>query len=286
MNAPDKSTSIRIVTDSTCDLSKDIVKKYDISVIPCYINIGENSYRDGIDISHREFYEKMSGYTQSVKTSAPGVGLFTEVYQNLAREGASQVISMHIHSGLSNLANAARIAANIVKPLEVTVVEMGQLALGLGHIVIKAARAAAQGLSVDKILSSIKNWEENTFIYAALNTIEYLRNSGRVPGLVMMIANLLRIKPIIQLHKGMIQLVGQVRTSAQSLDRLLELMKKLETLEQIDILHTNAEDKAIQFKNIIQRDFHQDMNIRISEATPVLGIHVGPGAVGLACVKK
>ncbi len=278
--------TIRIVTDSTCDLAPDVAEKYGISIVPNYINFGENSYRDGIDISRKEFYEKLAGNTEPVTTSSPGVGLFMQVYQDLANKGATQIISMHIHSGLSSLANAAQVAAETVNPLKVTVVEMGQLALGLGHIVIKAARSAAQGLSVEKILESIHRWEEKTFVYAALNTVDYLRSSGRVPGVVVMIANLLRIKPIIQLHKGEIRLVGQVLTSSQSFERLIELMNKLEPLEKIDVLHTNAEDKAIQLQSMIHHGIHPDMEIGISEATPVLGVHIGPGGVGLACLQK
>ena len=277
--------TIRIVTDSTCDLPLEIIKQYNISVVPCYINIGEDSFRDQVDITRREFYIKMPTLKQPLKTSAPGTGLFTEVYEQLVKDGATQIISMHIHHGLSNLANAARLAAKSINPIKVTVVEAGQLALGLGFMVIKAAQAALNNISLDKILALIKTWEERTFVYAALDTVDYLRDSGRVPGVVLKISNLLRIKPIIQLHNGEVRLIGQARTPAQSKSHLVRLMHNLGPLERIAVLHTNAEEKAFQLAAEIKKELNDSMDIWVSEATPVLGVHVGPGGIGLACVK-
>lgn len=277
--------TVRIVTDSTCDLPQEIIDQYKISVVPCYVNIGEKSYRDGIDISRRDFYSSMAPNAQRLKTSAPGPDMFLEVYEKLAREGVSHVISMHIHHGLSNLANSAQIAAQTIHSLEVKVVEMGQLALGLGFMVLKAAYGALEGFSTEKILDLIKDWEERTFVYAALDTVDYLRESGRVPGIVVKIAGLLHIKPIIQLHNGEIRLIGQVRTPTQAKIRLIELMRKLQPIEQVAILHTNAEIKADQLMAELKNELQANLEIWISEVTPVLGVHVGPGGVGLACVR-
>ena len=277
--------TIRIVTDSTCDLPLEIIKQYNISVVPCYINTGQDSFRDQVDITRHEFYKNMPTFKRPLKTSAPGTGLFTEVYEQLAEEGATQIISMHIHHGLSNLANAARLAAKSINPIKVTVVEAGQLALGLGFMAIKAAQAALDNLSLEKILALIKEWEERTFVYAALDTVDYLRDSGRVPGVVLKISNLFRIKPIIQLHKGEVRLIGQARTPMQSKSHLIKLMHGLGPLERIAVLHTNAEEKALQLAAEIKKDLSDSLDIWISEATPVLGVHVGPGGIGLACVK-
>jgi DegV family protein with EDD domain len=277
--------TIRIVTDSTCDLPKEIIDQYNISVVPCYINSGAESFRDQIDITRHDFYSNMANLKRPLKTSAPGTGLFTKVYEQLAADGASQIISMHIHHGLSNLANAARLAAQSVNSIKVTVVEAGQLALGLGFMAMKAAQAALDNISLEKILAMIKEWEERIFVYAALDTVDYLRESGRVPNVVLKISNLLRIKPIIQLHKGEVRLIGQARTPSQSKSHLLKLMHGLEPLESIAVLHTNAEEKARQLIAEINNELNHPVDIWISEATPVLGVHVGPGGIGLACVK-
>jgi len=277
--------TIHIVTDSTCDIPPEIAAQYDISIVPCYINIGDISYRDGIDISRRDFYSHLPYYRDHPKTSAPGAGLFADFYKKLAAEGVSQIISMHIHNGLSNLANAASIAAETIDSIKVTVVEIGQLALGLGFMVLTAARAALENKSLEQVLAIIKEYDTRTYIYAALDTTDYLKASGRVPGLVVGIANLLKIKPLLSLHEGNLRLAGQVRTSSKGVERLLEMMNKLGPLERIAVLHTNAVERANQLVERVKTGLHENIDIWVSEVTPVLGVHVGPGAVGLVCVK-
>ena len=200
--------TIRIVTDRTCDLTPEIAEQYGIGIVPCYINVGEKSYLDGVDILRKDFYAQLPYFKPHPKTSAPGIGMYSAVYQRLANEGVDQIISLHIHSGLSNLSNAARLAAEAADKIKVTVVEAGQLTIGLGFLAIAAAQAARKGRSADEILKIIKEQDERTFVLFALDTLEYLRLSGRAPGLVVSIANLLRIKPIIQLHRGELRPVG------------------------------------------------------------------------------
>ena len=277
--------TIRIVTDSTCDLTQRQLKQYAITVVPCYINVDGKSYLDGKEISRTDFYQHLPSYEQFPKTSAPGVGLFRREYERLADEGATHIISMHIHSGLSNLANAARMAAQAVKPLKVTIVETGQLAMGMGFMVLKAAQAAVDGFNIGKIHNLIKEQEARTFVFAALETVDYLKRSGRVPVVAATIADLLRIKPIVQLHKGVVRLAGQVRTSSQGAAWLIHTLEKIGPIERLAVLHTNARDRAEGLAEEIKNRIGDEMEILISEATPVLGVHVGPGGIGLACVK-
>ncbi len=278
--------TIRIVTDSTCDLSLRQLEHYEINVIPCYINIGKKSYLDGEDISRREFYENLPCYEEYPRTSAPGIGIFLKEFKRMEREGATHIISMHIHNGLSNLANVARMAAEAVNPLKVTVIETGQLAMGLGFMVLQAARAALDGMSVERIKALIEDQEKRTFIFAALESVDYLRRSGRVPAVITAIANLLRIKPIVQLHKGVVRLVGRVRTISQGNSWLLKSLEKLGPLDNLAILHANSEERAQKLLKEITNRIGDSMDISVSEVTPVLGVHVGPGGVGLACVKS
>lgn len=276
--------TIRIASDRTCDLTPEVAEKYGIGIVPCYINVGEKSYLDGVDLSRKDFYAKLPYFVPHPKTSAPGVGMYSAVYQRLAGEGANQIISIHIHSGLSNLSNTARLAAEAADKIRVTVVEAGQLTLGLGFLAIAAAEAARKGRSVDEILKIIKEREGRTFVLFAFDTLEYLRASGRAPGLVVSIANLLRIKPIIQLHQGELRLIGQERTTTKTIDHLVNKVKKLGKMERLAILHTNAIEKAEMMAEKLRAQVSQKLDIWISEVTPVLGVHIGPGAVGVACV--
>lgn len=282
---PTDNMTIRIVTDSTSDLPAGMAKQYGIEVVPCFINFGDESYRDGVDISRGQFYQRLGETAALPKTSAPGAGAFQKAYEKLACGGAKHILSMHIHSGLSNLADAARLAAQAVKSTKVTVIEMGQVAAGLGFQVVNAARLALMGVDPETILSNIREWETRTFVFAALDTVDYLRASGRVPALAAKLADLLRIKPIIQLHQGKIRLVGRVRTSAQAVARLLECAADLQPLEQVAVLHTHAWERAKSLQAALKERIAHGMNVSVSEATPVLGVHVGPGGVGLACLR-
>lgn len=276
--------TIRIASDRTCDLPQAVVDQYGIGIVPCYINVGNASYLDGVDLSREDFYEQLPNYFPHPRTAAPGVGMYSEIYQRLADEGADQIISMHIHSGLSNLSNTARLAAEAAQKFKVTVVEAGQLTLGLGFLAIAAAEAARKGRCLDEILKLLKEQEKRTFVYAAFNTLDYLRASGRAPDIVVRIADLLQIKPIIQLHRGDLRLIGQERTLARSMDHLVEKAGKFGRIEKLAVLHCNAVDKARILADKLKSRISNELDIWITEITPVLGVHIGPGAVGLAFV--
>lgn len=276
----------RIVTDSTCDLPDEIIERLGIRVIPNYINIGETSYLDGLEMSHQDFYQGLGQFPSHPKTSAPGSGVFETAYRQLVEEGVGQIISIHIHTGLSNLSNVARIAARSITDARVTVVEVGQVAMGLGFIVLAAAEAALNGSSAGEIINSIKDQDRRTTIYAALDTLDYLRESGRAPALLVGIANLLKIKPIIQLHQGTLRMVARVRTSSRCIDWLVANVRKTGSLDKLAVLHTNALDRAEKLREQLQSLLPSLEEITITEATPILGVHVGPRAVGLVCVKS
>ncbi|HEY60657.1 MAG TPA: DegV family protein [Anaerolineae bacterium] len=276
--------NIRIVTDSTCDLPKDIIRKLGISIVPDYINVGEQSFLDEVEITREEFYKRLPKFSTYPKTSAPGVGIFENVYHKLALEGATHIVSVHITNKLSNLANVARLAGEIAKNIKVIVMEIGSLSMGLGFLVVAAARAALEGCSVEKILEVLKEQDSRTHVYAAIDTLEFLKRSGRVPGLVAGIADLLHIRPILHLHKGIIK-IEKVRTAKKAIERIITHIKKLGPLEELGVIHTNAEQKAQQFTRFLQKTLFLDYDPWIVEATPIIGVHTGPGAIGLACIK-
>jgi DegV family protein with EDD domain len=276
--------TIRIVSDGTCDLSAEVSDQYGIGIVPCYINIGEESYLDGVDFSRKDFYSRLPNIKPQPKTSAPGVGIYSQIYQRMINEGADQILSMHIHSGLSNLSNAARLAAQTVEKIKISVVEAGQLTLGLGFMAIAAAEAARKGKSLAEITQLIKEKEKQTFVLFAVDTPTYLRASGRAPALVLKIATLLQIKPIIQLHQGELALIGQERTTTKTIEYLAASAKKFGKLERLAVLHTNAIEKAEMLAGKLREQVSQKMDIWISEVTPLIGVHIGPGAVGLVCV--
>ena len=164
--------TIKIVTDSTCDLPLEVVRKYDITVIPLYINFTDHSYQDGVDITRKEFYEKLPGYEHPPTTSVPSIETFLNTYKKLIEKGASAIISIHISPILSGVFNVASLAANTAGNAIVKTFDAGQLSLGTGLVVEAAAKLAQAGKSVEEILDKIKDIADRTYTFAALDTLK------------------------------------------------------------------------------------------------------------------
>jgi len=275
--------TIKIVTDSTCDLPESVVIENGITVVPCYINMNGQSYLDGVELSRREFYERLPGLSAVPTTSAPGLGTFIQVYKQLLAEGASGIISIHISASLSNVFNVASLAAQQISELPVIGFNAGQLTLGTGVLVLAAAEAATSGSSMEEIIALLKEMTLRTHSFAALDTLEYLRRSGRVSGLQNRLGTLLQIKPILKMHAGNIAFERR-RTNEKSIQRLINLVSDLGPLEQLSLVHTHAPQKVERLRQQAQHLFPPDKAPLCVEVTPAIGAHTGPGAVGFVCV--
>ena len=186
--------TVRIVTDSTCDLPAEVVAQYGIYVVPLYINIGSKDYLDGVDISREEFYRKLPTYPVQPTTAVPSPQKFHAVYEALADEGASEVLSIHISTALSAVVNVAQLAAKETTSTTVTVFDSRQLSLGMGFQAETAAKLAQAGCSVAEILVSLNDQIKRTHVAAALDTLQFLRRSGRMNSVISTIGELLQIK--------------------------------------------------------------------------------------------
>jgi DegV family protein with EDD domain len=274
--------SIRIVTDSTCDLPEAIVAEYGIAVTPLYVNVGSQSYLDGVDLSREEFYERLPDYDPPPTTAAPGPERFRRIYEGLAADGATEILSIHISISLSAVVDSARLGAQETRAVPVTVFDSGQLSLGTGFLVVAAAKAAAEGRFMAEIVAFLKSLALRTHVFAALDTLEYLRRSGRMNGMVAGLGNLLQIKPLLKMHDGK-PTVERVRTSSGAIKRLINLLSDLAPLEQVAILHSYAPDKGERLRQLVQHLLPAG-EVPSVNITPVIGSHIGPGAVGFACI--
>lgn len=273
---------IGIVTDSTCDLPDAVVQELEVEVVPLYINYGSHGFLDGVEISRREFYEKLPGADPLPTTGTPGTKAFLKAYEKLARSGASEILSIHISSSLSATVDVARVAANQTLSIPVTVLDSGQLSLGTGFMVEAAARAAQDGASMEEIQAMLVKMGQRIHVFAALDTLEFLRRSGRMNGVVAGIGSLLQIKPLLKMHQGA-PTSERVRTSDKAMERLIELLKELHPLERVALVHTHAADKARELMERV-RELLPEGEIPSVDITPVIGTHIGPGAVGFACI--
>lgn len=278
------SMSIRIVTDSACDLPESVVADYGIAVVPFHINIGHQSYLDGMELSRQEFYERLPEYDPLPTTAAPGPEMFRQVYERLAIEGATEILSIHISAKLSGVLNPASLGAQATDVVPVTVFDSRQLSLGEGFLVLTAAKAAAANCSMAEILALLEEKIPRTHVVAALDTLEFLRRSGRMSWALSRLGNLLRIKPLLKMHNGE-PAVENVRTHRRATERMIQILTAIVPLEELALVHTHAPDKAEALWKQIQQLFPRDKAPLCVEVNPVIGAHIGPGAVGFACIK-
>ncbi len=273
---------IHIVTDSTCDLPPARIGRLPITVVPLYINVGDQGYRDGVDMSREAFYRRLPDFRPHPTTAAPGPETFRQVYDAQAAAGATAILSVHIAESLSATVNVARAAAAETSSVPVTVVDSGQLSMGLGFLVETAATAAAQGNSAGEIVSTVEELASRTHVFAAIDTLAYLRRSGRMNGVVAGLGSLLQVKPLLKMHLGEAT-SERVRTTKSAYRRLLALLEAVGTVESAALLHTHAPVRAERLREQASH-LLPDGELPSVEITPVLGAHLGPNAVGFACV--
>jgi DegV family protein with EDD domain len=276
--------SIRIATDSTCDLPASIVEKHGITVIPLYINQGENSYLDGMDISREEFYRRLPAFRPAPTTATPNPDTFTQAWNKLADAGAKAILSIHISEKLSATINAARVAAEQFTRIPVTVLDSSQLSLGMGFIVEKAAQLAGLGHKMEDILASLAEMMKRTYVFASLKTLEYLRRSGRMNFALASFGELLQIKPLLHMNQGN-PAAHRVRTQGRATERMMEWLNEYAPFERLAIVHAGVQKEAEEMLERIKH-YLPNTEIPIVQITPALGAHLGVGALGFACVSK
>ena len=276
---------IGIVTDSTSDLPTYLVETHNIQVVPTILILDGKEYADGTGISREEFYNRLPSLQTPPTTAAPSIGDFTTPYETLFSQGCDHIISIHPASQLTNIVNVARQAAQEF-PNKVTCVDSKSLSLGLGFQVLAAAEETELGLkpALDAIASTRKRLQ----VSAALDTMEYLKRSGRVPAAVAALGGLLSIKPMIELVDGEVKAIGAVRTTSQADDRILNFLLKENGLQRLAILHTNAEPRARKLLNEMMSRSRQSVprDILFVNVTAVIGTHLGPNGLGFAAVRK
>lgn len=277
--------NIRIVTDSTCDLPAEIVSKYQITVIPLHINVGEKTYLDGVDLTRAEFYAQLPNYSPAPKTAAPGPEIFTQAYERLADQGASAILSIHISETLSATINSASIAAEQFTRVLVIVLDSSQLSMGTGFLVEKAAQMAQAGKIMDEILSELQELMKRTYVFASLKTLEYLRRSGRMNFAIAKFGEILQIKPLLHMNMGKAT-AHRTRTQGRATQRLLAWLAEYAPYEkQLAILHAGVQEEAEALYEQVRSFFPQEL-VPIVQITPALGAHLGIGALGFACISK
>lgn len=274
---------IAFVTDSTADIPDDLARSYSIQVIPNLISIEGQSLEDGKGISREAFYELLPKMKVTPQTGTAAPGVYQQLYRSLLEAGADHIFSIHPSSLLSGILNAASGAARLFDG-RVEPVDSGQVSLGLGFQVLAAAKAAAEGASVDRIRELLEELYHRVKVFAMLDSLEYVRRSGRVSWAQARLGGLFQVKAFVELKYGVVHSVGEARTRRKALIRLEDLLQKQEPFEKLAILHTNAEAEARAFAARFKA--HLTEPPLIVNVTTVIGTHVGPNCLGFAVVAR
>ena len=274
--------TIRIVTDSTCDLPAKVIDRYGIGVVPLYINIGDQGYLDGVEITRAEFYNNLPTYKVQPTTAAPPPEKYRAAYKNQAQQGATEILSIHISKALSAVLDTARLAAQEFKSIPVTVFDSRQLSLGTGFLVETAARLAQAGHALEEILAALNDQLRRSYVFAALDTLKFLRRSGRLGGVATGLGSILQLKPIMKMYDGKPD-AERVRTHRRAMQRVIDLLREKGPLERAAIVHTHAPERVAELRQQAAQ-LLPDGEILSMDITPVIGAHIGPGAAGFAVV--
>lgn len=278
---------VAIVTDTTACVPQEQVIKYDIEVVPVPMIINEKTYRDGIDITATEFYAMLRKAKKMPTTSASSPNPYLEAYRNASRK-ADSVLCLTEPSKFSAMFNSARTAMETAKNsltnVTIKVMECSTAAAGQGLVTLAAARAAADDKSLDEVWKTANSVMSRVYLFATLDTMHYLVKSGRVPQAAALVNSILSIKPVFSLNHAGPHTVGLPRSMKSAISRMLKLMEEAVKEGQqlhVAVMHADAMEEAVTLKDIISSKF-ACKEIYITEFTPVMGVHTGPGLVGVA----
>ena len=272
--------AIKIVTDSTSDIPHVLAERYGITVVPVYVQFGNKTYRDRIDITESVFYERLLHFPAHPTTSQPSPQDFFAVYKNLSEE-ADGIISIHIASKLSGTYNSAICAKDMVTsgcPIEV--IDTNSVSMGLGLVVLKAAQIAASCNDFQQATRQVKQLIESTHIWAAFDTLKYLAMGGRIGKGKALLGNVLNIKPLLMLKDGEFLPAAKARSREKAMDILYSYAEKVGPIEDISVMYSTtlseAEALAQRLESLCGK------KATIARLGPALGVHAGPGALALA----
>ena len=276
-------SKVTVVTDSTAYMPQDLVEKYNITVCPQVLIWGEETYEDGIDIMPDEFYQRLSNAKVMPSTSQVTPAYFTKVYKEQQAQG-NEMLAVLVSTKLSGTIQSAIQAKDQMPEVTVEIVDSNTIAMALGFHALTAARAAHEGASLAECKALAEQAREHTGVVFAVDTLEFLHRGGRIGGANRFLGTALNIKPLLEVVGGRVEAIERVRTRKKSINRLLELVEERiagRTPLRLATLHANAHEEAKELLSRGNEMFDVEESF-LTEVSPVVGTHAGPGTVGLA----
>jgi DegV family protein with EDD domain len=276
--------AVRVVTDSACDLPPEVCEQLGIEVVPLTIRFGEREYVDRKELTTDEFWRQLETASVLPETAAPSVGAFEETFRALHDAGADGIVCVNLSARLSATMQSAQLAAKALDGLcPIEVIDSENASMGIGNLALHAARRAAQGADVETIASEVVDRRSRQRLFATLDTLEYLKKGGRIGGARAMLGSMLSIKPIISVVDGAVEEAGKVRTRSKALQFVIDRIPE-GNVESICVLHSAAADLD-HFIELVQPKV-PGAEMIVGRIGPVVGVHVGPGALGLTWIER
>lgn len=277
--------AVTIVTDSTADLPNAVAESLGITVVPQNVHFGTETYKDNVTITPDSFFSMLAASKELPKTSQASPGDFKEVYDRVG-EGSDGIVSIHIAAKLSGTYNSALQGAELTSascPIEV--IDTAQASMGVGLVVIAAAEAANNGATLEEVAAVARSAAERAQCMALLETLEYLQKGGRIGKAQAMLGSILQIKPMIIVNDGEVHELGKARTFTKALAKLRETVQEMGPAASVAIMHSTTPDAAQAFADSVAGMLPAGGSPYLARFGPALGVHVGPGAIGVALVR-
>ena len=277
--------SIRIVTDSVSDMPPEMAQELEIPVVPLSVVFGEESYKEGIDISPDVFYERLARVKELPTTSSPSVGDFLDTYRDVLKE-TDEIVSVHVSSKLSaTYSNATQAAAILAEEgARIEVVDSRTISLGMMFLCQASVKAASEGASVEEIRDIIDAMVPRISVYIALDTLEYVRRGGRIGRARAFLGTVLRVKPILSFDDGEVRPEERVRTRALAVDRLFQLVTSAPNLEKVGVGYSTNAEEAEELRRRLTEALG-DVKVQMTRIGAVAGVHGGPGVLGVGFLR-
>lgn len=272
--------SVRIVTDSACDLPQDIVDELGIVIVPLSIRFGSQEFIDREQLTTDDFWRRCAETSELPETAAPAPGQFSSAYRKLKDEGATGIVVVNLSSALSATMQSAELAArDVADEIEVRVVDSRSVTIGIGMIAVACARAARDGATIDAVTALAEDLASRGKVWGALDTLEYLKKGGRIGNARALLGTVLSIKPIIEVRDGKVEEGGKQRTRSKALAFLVEKLRSYGPIENLAVMNADCSD-VDAFVAMLKEVYPGE--ILIGDIGPVIGTHAGPGTIGVA----
>lgn len=278
-------SKVAIVTDSTANIPIDLLKKYNIVVAPQILIWGDDTFQDGVDIQPDDFYRRLSTAKVMPSTSQVSPATLKTIFEKLITEG-KEVLGIFISAKLSGTIQSAIQAREMLPKAadKITIVDSNSTSMAMGFQILTVSRAVQEGAKMSDCQRLAEQARQHTGVFFVVETLEFLRRGGRIGGAQALLGTALNIKPVLELRDGRIESIEKVRLKSKALDRVIELVAEQvagRTPVRLSTLHANAEAEAKSMLEVASAQLNPVEKI-LTEVSPVIGTHAGPGTVGLA----